>query len=170
MVKLETLANQTVRLVLRPNCSMSWQNNVRILLVVTGFLACLSAVMASKGAWMVMPFAGIEVAALAAAMYATLKDLDRQEVLTLENGVLTVEWGASQPDYQLQVPEGSVNILMERPHKPLSLPAIDLVARGHCYKLGFFLNRPDRFKLASLLKNKFNFKLSRYDQHHRESF
>lgn len=170
MVTIYTLTNQARQLVLTPNRSMDWRGNLFVLLVAAGVLLITATAMALRGAWLVLPFAGLEILALGAAMHFTLRKLDCREVLTLQNGVLTLERGRSTPDFNFSVPEQSVHILMDRPLRPMSLPDIDLVAQGHCYHLGSFLNRSDRFRLASLLKNQMHFPLSRHDAYHRTGF
>ncbi|WP_461521545.1 DUF2244 domain-containing protein [Porticoccus sp.] len=170
MVTIYTLTNQARRLVLTPNRSMDRSGNLYVLLAATTILLITATAMALKGAWLVLPFAGLEIVALGAAMHFTLRKLDCREVLTLKDGVLTLERGRTEPDLNLIFPEQAVRILMDRPERPLSLPDIDLVALGHCYHLGTFLNRPDRFRLASLLKNQLHLQVAKHDAYLRTSF
>ncbi len=170
MVTICTLTNQARRLVLTPNRSMDWSGNLYVLLAASTILLITATAMALKGAWLVLPFAGLEIVALGAAMHFTLRKLDCREVLTLKDGVLTLERGRTEPELNLIFPEQAVRILMDRPERPLSLPNIDLVALGHCYHLGSFLNRPDRFRLASLLKNQLHLQVASHDAYLRTSF
>ncbi|MDP1521344.1 DUF2244 domain-containing protein [Porticoccus litoralis] len=170
MVTLHTLTNHALQLVLTPNRSMDWNGNLLVLLGASSILLVTAAIFALKGAWLVLPFAGLEIAALAAAMHLTLRKLDCQEVLTLENGVLKLERGKKTPDLYLHFPEQSIRILVDRPSRPMSLPDIDLVALGHCYHLGSFLSRSDRFRLAGVLKNKMHLQVSSHDPYLRTSF
>jgi len=41
---------------------------------------------------------------------------------------------------------------------------------GHCYRLGEFLNRADRFKLARVLKEQLNLQVSKYNTFQRTCF
>jgi len=170
MVILQTLTNHAMQVVLTPNRSMDWNGNLYVLLACSSVLLVTATALAFKGAWLVLPFAGLEIAALAAAMHLTLRKLDCREVLTLQDGELVLERGRREPDLNLKFPEQTIRILMDRPDRPLALPDIDLVAMGHCYHLGSFLNRSDRFRLASLLKNKLHLQVSRHDPYHHTSF
>ncbi|WP_461481738.1 DUF2244 domain-containing protein [Porticoccus sp.] len=170
MVTLTTLTNQARQLVLTPNRSMDRRDNLCVLLAAATILLITATAMALKGAWLVLPFAGLEIVALGAAMHFTLRKLDCREVLTLQDGELILERGRAKPELNLRFPEQAVRILMARPERPLSLPDIDLVALGHCYHLGTFLNRPDRFRLASLLKNQMHLRVASHDAYHHTSF
>lgn len=170
MVILQTLTNHAMQLVLTPNRSMDWNGNLYVLLAASSVLLVTATVFALKGAWLVLPFAGLEIAALAAAMHFTLRKLECREVLTLQDGMLCLERGRTKPDLNLRFPEQSIRIFMDRPSLPMSLPDIDLVAMGHCYHLGSFLNRSDRFQLASMLKNQMHLQVSSHDPYHRTSF
>ncbi|MDX1800905.1 MAG: DUF2244 domain-containing protein, partial [Marinobacter sp.] len=53
-----------VRLLLSPNCSLSWRDNVRIWIALCALSAIIVTGMVWAGAWLVFPFAGLELGAL----------------------------------------------------------------------------------------------------------
>ncbi|PHS76403.1 MAG: hypothetical protein COB19_00935 [Porticoccus sp.] len=170
MVTLHALTDHARQLVLSPNRSMDWKGNLYVLLAASVVLLILAAGMALNGAWLVLPFAGIEIVALATAMRLTLRKLDFCEVITVQNGVLRLERGRDTPDFNLTFPQQSVRFLVDGPDRPMGLPLIDLVALGHCYRLGEFLNRADRFKLARVLKEQLNLQVTKYNTFQRTCF
>ncbi len=78
-------------LVLKRNCSISPQ----ALATVLGLSACLSFGIgigfAAIGAWPILPFAGLEIAALAAAFYVNGRHAADYERIAFEGGMLVVE-------------------------------------------------------------------------------
>jgi len=78
-------------LTVKRNCSISPQD----LLVVLAFISCVSlgiaAVFTYLGAWPVLPFAGVEVLALALAFYLNGRHAADYERIALDQGTLVVE-------------------------------------------------------------------------------
>ena len=78
-------------LVLKRNCSIAPQ----ALATVLGLTACLSFGIgigfATIGAWPILPFAGLEIAALAAAFYVNGRHAADYERIAFEGGMLVVE-------------------------------------------------------------------------------
>jgi uncharacterized membrane protein len=76
---------------IKRNCSMS-PRAVLVLLAVTAAVCFgIGAVFAWQGLWMVLPFAGLEVAGLAAAFYVSGRHAGDCERYWLEGGELVVE-------------------------------------------------------------------------------
>ena len=78
-------------LTVKRNCSISPQD----LLYVLAFISCVSlgiaAVFTYLGAWPVLPFAGVEVLALALAFYLNGRHAADYERIALDQGTLVVE-------------------------------------------------------------------------------
>ena len=76
---------------IKRNCSISPQDLLRVL----AFVACVSlgiaVVFAFLGAWPVLPFAGVEVLAIAAAFYLNGRHAADYERIAIDNGKLVVE-------------------------------------------------------------------------------
>tara|TARA_R110001592_G_scaffold116059_1_gene316915 strand:+ start:54392 stop:54739 length:348 start_codon:yes stop_codon:yes gene_type:complete len=112
----------------------------------------------------------LQLIALTLGLYFTLRKLTYHEVITLKNGTLSLERGRYKLETRSAFPESSVRIFVEDYERPLDLPNIGLIADGHCYPLGEFLNRDDRFKLARALKNQLNLRISHLNSFHPVSF
>jgi len=170
MVEIYSKSNQITLLVLTPNRSLDWHGNVQILLATAILLTIISTPIVLMGGWVVIPFALIQLTALAIGLYLTLRKLSYHEVITLKNGNLSLERGGNKLETCSTFPKRSVTILVEEPERPMGSPDIDLVAEGHCYVIGDFLNRDDRFKLEKILKNQLNLRISHLNSFHRVSF
>ena len=81
------------RLVIRPNRSLSWRQSLIFLGAISVPLLLISVVLAMQGYWLVLPFAGLEMAALLTCMYLVSRDCHRCEVVSVGESEVTVEKG-----------------------------------------------------------------------------
>ena len=170
MVAVYAQKDHKRQVVLSPNQSLDFKGNVLVVVAVS-FTIFLSAVpIAIMGGWVVLPFAVVQILALSTGLYVTLMKLNYKEVITLENGQIILQRGHKKIESSFSFPEKSVKILVEDQEKPMYSPDIDMVVEGHCYHLGDFLNRSDRFILAHILKNQLNLRISRHSSFHHVSF
>ena len=170
MVAMYTQNNRVRRVVLTPNQSLNWEGNLWVILAVSVVILLVALPIALNGGWVVLPFAAIQILALTTSLYLTLRKLNYREVITLQDGQLLLQRGRNHMETSWVFPESSVKVLVEEQDNPMSSPDIDLVAEGHCYHLGEFLNRADRFILAHTLKNQLNLRVSHLGSFHRVSF
>lgn len=174
MITIYTERTNATQLVLTPNRSMNWRGNLHVILAMSILITISSTPLVMMGSWVVIPFALIQVLMLTAGLYITLRKLEYHEVLTLHGSQLSFQRGSSRREGQFEAsrtfPKASVNVLVEEHEHPMIAPDIDLVADGHCYPLGEFLNRDDRIKLEKILKNQLNLRISHLNSFHRVSF
>ena len=78
-------------LVLRRNCSLTPGALLGLLALPLVFSGGIGALCALEGAWLVMPFAGVELAAVAAAFYVHARHALDYERIELARGRLVVE-------------------------------------------------------------------------------
>ena len=89
---------------LTPNRSMNWRGNIRIWLAAVLLSLVISTGMLLAGAWPVLPFAGLELTALAAAFYYTSRQCQRREVLTFAPELIRLEKGLTQKEREWELP------------------------------------------------------------------
>jgi uncharacterized membrane protein len=75
----------------KPNCSLSPRQKIWVFLAVAIFPICVSTVFALLGAWLVLPFAGLELLALAFAFYLVHCHSGDYENITIAGGNLAIE-------------------------------------------------------------------------------
>lgn len=170
MVAIYTQTNRVRRVVLTPNQSLHWEDNLWVVLAVSVVILLVALPIALQGGWVVLPFAVIQILALTTSLYLTLRKLNYREVITLQNGQILLQRGRNHVETSWVFPESSVKVLVEEQDRPMSSPDIDLVAEGHCYHLGEFLNRADRFILAHTLQNQLNLRVTNLSSFHRVNF
>src|SRR5262245_15210895 len=78
-------------LTVKRNCSISPQALAMLLALTAGLAFAIGIGFALYGAWPILPFAGLEVAALAAAFYLNGRHAADYERIALEDGALVVE-------------------------------------------------------------------------------
>ena len=83
--------NQVFSLFAKRNCSLEWAERWRAFWLIASISAIIAGAFAAFGAWLILPFAGLEIGAL----YLAFRVLDRRandyERLTIDGDRLVVE-------------------------------------------------------------------------------
>lgn len=150
MVEFET-QNEIQRLVITANRSMSWQTNKRILM----FMFCVNMAIAlawtAMGAWMVLPFAGLEIASVGFGMYYVSWKLSFKEIIIFEGDSLTLQKGIYFPK-QEWVWQRRDTVLIKQPSKyRMSAPTLFLKHLNQSIEIGTALNRIEKKQLREHL-------------------
>ncbi len=115
-------------------------------------MGSISAVFATAGAWLVLPFAGLEWLLLAYCLHLSLNDSAQQEVITISDAMVKVEKGRDRPEqvYRFQRAWVMLNCVQSpikgRPSR------LSLRLHGKEVEIGRFLLEPERQALARELK------------------
>ncbi|NIR60104.1 MAG: DUF2244 domain-containing protein [Gammaproteobacteria bacterium] len=117
-----------------------------------GVLAAVSltvaAGMASVGAWPVLPFAGLELAALWAGLYAAHRQAERREVVWVDEDLVAVEKGRRAPEQHCEFPRGWAQVILEPPASPCRSSRLFVRSHGREVEIGAWLNEEERAGLA----------------------
>ncbi|MFL1405553.1 DUF2244 domain-containing protein [Marinobacter sp. M1N3S26] len=138
---------------LTPNRSISWPALVRVWLGLVLLTSIVVVGMSLAGAWLVIPFAGMELVAVGAGLWYTARKCCRQEVITFGPSRVRLEKGHEHCEQQWDWPRPSVRILLdEKPH-PWLRERICLCCNGEEVPLADFLNPRDSRELVTLLES-----------------
>ena len=140
------------RIVLTPNRSLNWRGNQYVILSLLLISALISTGFALVGAWVILPFAGIEICALAGCLYYVSWKLSYCHVLEFKSDVLSVEKGVYFPKHAWRFPVHEVAAHVATPRHDWDGPLIHLVHRQESILVGEFLNKADREKLLRALR------------------
>jgi len=151
MVSIQTTPTGT-SLRLTPNRSLSWRGNLKILYSLCGLSALIVTGMILAGAWVVLPFVGLELGALAVGLYYTALCCRQQEVLSLDDETLTLEKGVYRRQSRWQWPRRFTRVCLELPRHPWTPPAVYLSHRDDEVPLAPFLNHQDTTELVQALE------------------
>ncbi len=151
-INVQTVGASTdFSLTVKRNCSISPQALAWLL----GFTACLSFTIGSGfalfGAWPVLPFAGLEIAALAAAFYVSGRHATDYEHIALSDGALEVEIRDAD-----RVERHRFNSHWVRLEATAAPGGVRLALRSHgrALEIGRHLDAPGREALARELRGR----------------
>lgn len=152
---VETQINQhdhRGHIVLSPNLSVPWRDNLLFLYVVCSIALCIGISFSLLGMWMVLPFTGLEVIALVAVVYYVGHKCHRIEVISVEDGCVQVEQGYTRPQSSWRSELFWTRLIVlpqERPWHPLR---VFLRGRDDQIEIGTFLNDDDKRILIKQLR------------------
>lgn len=132
------------RLVLEPNRSMSWQANKRILLIMFLVNLTIGVSFALVGAWMVLPFAGLEILLVGIGMYYVCWKLNFKEIITIEAESLVLQKGVYYPKKTWQWQRSNTRLVKQPSRYRMSAPTLFLQHLNESVEVGGFLNRSEK--------------------------
>ncbi len=140
------------RFVLAPNIAPNWGQTVRIYLALSAVCLTIALVCTAMGFWPVLPFAGIELAALGWALYVSARrSLDR-EIVHVEHGQVRVEKGRGRVEQTWQMEQAWTEVIHRQLPRRWEETELVLRSRGREVKLGSFLEPEERRSLARELR------------------
>lgn len=141
-------------LVLTPNRSLSWQGNLILWCLFAVLVLIIAAGMALAGAWVVLPFAGLELMGLLAGLYYTSRQCHRQEVLHITPETVRLEKGLHEKEREWEMPRQWVRLYLTMPVRGWKPPRLQLVHRDTEVTLASFLNQDDTRDLVAFLESR----------------
>jgi uncharacterized membrane protein len=147
------------RVMIRPNQSLSWRQSMIFLGAIAVPLLLVSVVLAAKGYWLILPFAGIEMAALFASLYLVSHAGCRCQVVSIGESVVTVEKGRDRgygpelvgPEKLTQFARGWVRVELSKRSNDWYPRRLWIGASGRRVELGEFLVDEEKTELAAEL-------------------
>lgn len=147
------------RMVIRPNRSLSWRQSMMFLGAIAVPLLLISVVLATRGFWLVLPFAGLELAALFACFYLVSHAAQRCEVVSIGESVVTVEKGRDRggcperggPEQRVEFARGWVRVELSRSTERWYPQRLWIGASGRRVEIGAFLVEDEKAELAAEL-------------------
>ena len=144
------------RFLVRPNCSLPWRHVVRFYLGVVTVSLTIAIGFALKGAWMILPFAGLEMLVLGAALYVVAHRAAQWQTISIRGDSIVVEkHGSKQEQFEtFQCAWAQVEL---EPATIKGHPA-RLVIRSHgrATEVGACLNEKEKKQLAEDLRQAVN--------------
>jgi uncharacterized membrane protein len=145
------LSVQDAQIVARPNKSLSATGMIKVVAIIASISLIIAIGFGLLGAWLVLPFAGLEVLALAYAFYYINCHASDYESITIDGDRLAVEKRSYKKTSQVVFNRYWARVLLRE------LPSGDqsLLLRSHGKEVEFgrhFLNNEQRLALAQQLK------------------
>ena len=139
------------RFVLRPNQSMSWRGNLIFLAGLFGLFAVTGAAFAFMGFWPVLPFAGLELALVAYALYRVSHACQVCEVISIDERSVTIEKGRRRPETSDVFQRTWARLQWRRSRSRLHPNRLFVRSHGRWVEIGRFLTEEERSGLADAL-------------------
>lgn len=146
------LARTRGHIVVSPNQSAHWRTTKRFLWLVSGFALAIGLTFALSGAWLVLPFAGLEVTALVWVMYCVARQCHQQQVIYLDDKRIRVEKGYRTPKQAWDSELFWTRLIVSTPPHRGHPQKLILRGKQQQVEIGEFLNEQDKKKLIGELR------------------
>jgi len=147
-------SEQATTLLLHPNRSMSWEANKKILLAMFCVNISIGLSFAMIGAWLILPFAGLEIVLVGIGMYYVCWKLNFKEVITIEAESLTLQKGVYYPKQTWHWQKSYTALVKQPSSYRMSAPKLFLQHLNETVEVGAFLNRKDKKLLRDNLQQR----------------
>lgn len=137
--------------VIRPNRSMSWRGMLTFMAVCAVLSMSIAIGFMAMGAWMILPFAGLELLGLCTALYVCARHTSRVEVVTVSEDAVTVSSGRKGPSENREFQRGWTQIVLENSGHDWYPSRLVIRSHGRGVEVGSCLREGERRQLASAL-------------------
>lgn len=138
-------------LVIEPNQSMSWQTLVSLYLLMVFVSLVIGLAYFHIGLTLVLPFCGLEMLALGAALYVTSWRGSIREVVTVDEKSVAIESGRDKPIERHEFQRPWTRVILERSAGSWYPSRLLIRSHGRQVEIGSFLNEEERRGLAEAL-------------------
>jgi len=139
------------RFTVHPNCALDWRWIKRVIFVFACCLGAVSWYFASRGAWLVLPFAGLELAVLGAGFYLSGLAGHRREVIEIRGNDLRVLRGGSRLQEIAAISRHWTRVSLVRDPRGWYPSRLVLRCQGHSVEILTRLVESERETLAAAL-------------------
>ena len=154
MVELQQSGDGDATVVVRPNASLPWAAMRPVMLCLTAAIAVVAVYFAYRGAWLVLPFAGLEALAVCIGFYLSARWAVTREVLQLDGPDLVVSRGRRHPTEVARLPRFWTRVALVRDPRGWHPSRLYLESRGRRVQIGSVLIEAERQQLAGWLRQR----------------
>jgi uncharacterized membrane protein len=141
-----------VRIVICPNCSLSVREAALCFASLCALSFAIAGVLALKGLWLILPYAGLEMLLLGWALHASLARRHQSEIITLTESDVSVEARDRAQCRRTVFPRHWARVKLRRPASRLHPSRLTIESHGRQCELGTFLTEEERCGLALRLQ------------------
>ena len=151
MVSVEEKSNSNYLITLSPNSSLTGIYRIIFLASISFICVGIATVFYFFGAYLILPFAGIEIAILLIAFYISFKRSSRKELIYISQEVVKIERGIHKAEYLWEEFRTFTSFQIEKDaNKSLRL---SFRSKGDDVIVGDFLNEDDKNILINEIRN-----------------
>lgn len=138
--------------VIEPNASMSWRNLLVLYGLISFVTLFIGVFLFVQGLKLVLPFSGLDVAALGIALYVTARRSFIREVITFTKGKVAVQIGHGKPEAIYEFTGPWTKVVLQTQKDGWYPSKLFIRSRDAQVEIGKFLNEYERLDLAKELK------------------
>ena len=141
-------------IVLAPNQSLSMAGNLWVFISLVAVSLGISIAFALAGAWMVIPFAGLEVLLLATLFGYVYVEGTRRQVIRISDDQVVLDSGrgtCEKPDYHAEFCRESLAVLVRMGETSTEPAAVTFTGPEGCLEVGDFLTDEEKAALIEKL-------------------
>ena len=150
----ENESKQTIMVM--PNRAMSWQHIMMFYLAIAIVTLSIAFNFYVRGLTLILPFAGLELAALGVVLYISAWRSNIKEVVSVTEKKIKIEIGRNMPEKVFEFDRAWAKIVLQRSWNNWYPSRLLLRSHGKQIELGQFLNEQERQSLAVELKKVIN--------------
>lgn len=140
-----------IEFVLRPNRSLNWKAACAAFAVFVAITAAIAAYFTSQGAWLVLPFAGLELLVLGTGFYLCALRTHTREVVRISADTIQVQRGRQRPTTELRIPRAWARVVLSQDVTHWYPSRLLIRSHGQNTEVGSQLVETERQQLAELL-------------------
>ena len=152
MVKIKQTPPATI-ITLSPNQSASWKETKTIIIIMVVLVMVIAVGWTLSGAWVILPFAGLEVGLFAYFMYRVCKQGFAQQIITISENFVLIESGIQRREVARTYNRDLLSFEVTETERDWHLPDIIVCLENYRLSIGEVLNQEDRMLLKDALKN-----------------
>ena len=138
---------------LSPNQSASWRETKIIIAIMIIVVMCIGIGWTIAGAWMILPFAGLEVGLFAYLMHRVCRQGFAQQIITITQDWVLIESGIQRREVARSYNRNLLSFELKETERDWHLPDIVVCLENYRLSIGEFLNQDDRMRLKDALQN-----------------
>ncbi|MCP3428012.1 DUF2244 domain-containing protein [Opacimonas viscosa] len=151
---IEVSKNDSATIIsLRPNRSATWSETKWMIIFMVAVVFIIAGGWAFVGAWVILPFAGLEVGLFAYFMYRVCRQGFAQQIITITKDLVVIEEGIIRREVARTYDRNSLSFEVTETERDWHLPDIVVCVENYRLNIGEFLNKDDRMLLKDTLKN-----------------
>ncbi len=145
------------RYTLCPNRSLDWRTTKGVFLGFAGCMGLFSAYWVAQGAWLVLPFFGLELLVLGMGLYASALASSRREVIEIDGADLRVLRGGRRLEQAEALPRYWTRVVLSTDPAGWYASRLWLASHGRRVQVGSALVEQERLELAAELTRQLGF-------------
>ncbi|HBH09891.1 MAG: hypothetical protein CMF53_02000 [Legionellales bacterium] len=139
-----------------PNRAMPWQHIMMFYFLIAAITLAIAITFFIQGLTLILPFAGLELAALGIVLYISAWRSNIKELVSITEEKIKIEIGRNAPEKIYEFDRTWAQIVLERSWNNWYPSRLLLRSHGKQIEIGKFLNEQERQRLEVELKKVIN--------------